>query len=63
MVLCARFVRTSFSTFRKELRFPLSIPSVNVSKSAADLDKLTEEMVNGKLHFLCSCVSSESFFK
>ena len=63
MVLCARFVRTSFSTFRKELRFPLSIPSVNVSKSAADLDKLTEEMVNGKLHFLCGCVSSESFFK
>ena len=33
--------------------FPLRISSVNVTKFA-DLVTITEEILNGKLHFLCS---------
>ena len=40
----------------KNWSFPLRISSVNVTKSAvpADLVTFTEEILNGKLHFLCS---------
>ena len=40
----------------KEWSFPLRISSVNVSKAQfpADLVTFIEEILNGKLHFLCS---------
>ena len=51
-------------SLHKKWSFPLRISSVNVTKSAeespnstketADLVTLTEEILNGKLHFLCS---------
>ena len=46
-------------TLDKKLSFPLWISSVNVIKSAgtADLVTFTEEILNGKLHFLCSANS------
>ena len=38
----------------KKWSFPLRISSVNVTKSATtDLVTFTEEILNGKLHFLC----------
>ena len=39
-----------------KISFPLRISSVNVTKSAghADLVTFTEEILNGKLNFLCS---------
>ena len=43
-------------TLHKKWSFPLRTFSVNVTKSAitADLGTFTEEIRNGKLHFLCS---------
>ena len=43
----------------KKWSFPLRIFSVNVTKPAdpADLFTFTEELLNGKLHFLCSVAS------
>ena len=44
-------------TLHKKWSFPLRISSVNVTKSAqktADLVTFTGEILNGKLHFLCS---------
>ena len=40
------------------MKFPLKISSVNVTKSAgtADLVTFTEEILNGKLQFLCSAL-------
>ena len=40
----------------KKWSFPLKISSVNVTipQFAADLVTFTEEIFNGKLHFLCS---------
>ena len=40
----------------KKKGFPLKIFSVNVTKYVfpVDLVKFTEEILNGKLHFLCS---------
>ena len=45
----------SHFTLRKKLSFPLRIPSVNPTKSAVstDLVTFTEEILNGKIHFLC----------
>ena len=40
-------------TLHKKWSFPLRISPVNVSKFA-DLDTFTGEILNGKLHFLCS---------
>ena len=41
-------------SLRKKWSFPLRISSVNVTKSAtANLVTFTEEILNGKLHFLC----------
>ena len=44
------------SSLHKNRSFPLRISSVNVTKSAgtADLVTFTEEILNGKLDFLCS---------
>ena len=43
-------------SLHKKWGFPLSISSLNVTKSAGncDLVTFTEEILNGKLHFLCS---------
>ena len=53
---------TDFLSLHKKWRFPLRISSVNVTKSAnpetANLVTLTEEILNGKLHFLCSAWSA-----
>ena len=40
----------------KKRSFPLRISSVNVTKSAVScgFGHITEEILNGKLHFLCS---------
>ena len=38
----------------QKISFPLRISLVNLTKSAADLGTFTEEILNGKLHFLCS---------
>ena len=48
-----------FTQHRKR-RFPLRISSVNVTKSAVfcDLVTFTEEILNGKLRFLCSVTHS-----
>ena len=47
----------------KKWSVPLMISSVNVTKSAvsADLVTFTEEILNGKLHFLCSATKIGSF--
>ena len=37
----------------QKMRFPLRISSVNL-RETADLVRFTEEILNGKLHFLCS---------
>ena len=37
--------------------FPLRISAVHVTKSATDLVTFTEEILDGKLHFLCSDVA------
>ena len=44
------------STLHKNCSFPIRISSVNVTKSAVLADLLTfiEEILNWKLHFLCS---------
>ena len=44
----------------KKWSFPLRISSVNVTKSAGNWRNLTEEILNGKLHFLCSLFSQVS---
>ena len=46
----------------KKWSFPLRISSVNMTKLhfPADLVTLTEEILNGKLHFLCSEQSGQS---
>ena len=41
-------------TLHKKRSFPLRISLVNVTKSA--VSKFTEEILNGKLHFLCSVI-------
>ena len=43
-------------TVHKKIRFPLRISSVNVTKSAVSTDLVIfdKEILNGKLHFLCS---------
>ena len=47
---------------QKKRSFPLRISSVNVIKSAepADLVTFTEEILNEKLHFLCSEMLTKS---
>ena len=40
-------------SLHKKWNFPLKISSVNVQETA-DLITFTEELLNGKLHFLCS---------
>ena len=47
------------STLHKKWSFPLWISSVHTTKSAetADLVTFAEEILNGKLHFLCSAIS------
>ena len=45
------------NTAQKKSSFPLRISSVNVTKSAVSSYQMvtfTEEILNGKLHFLCS---------
>ena len=46
----------SKNIFTAQKSFPLQISSVNVTKSAVSCDLIifTEEILNGKLHFLCS---------
>ena len=48
--------RAFLSTLHKKWSFQLQISSVNVAKSAGNcgLVIFTEEICNGKLHFLCS---------
>ena len=41
----------------QKMKFPLRISSVNVTKS---LVTFNEEILNGKLHFLCSAVFAEN---
>ena len=43
--------------------FPLGISSVNVTKSAADLVTFTREILNRKLHFLCSVLEMNWIFR
>ena len=45
-----------FFTLHKKWSFPLKISSVNVTKSA-----FTDEILNGKLHFLCSVITENTF--
>ena len=47
-------------TLRKKCSFPLRISSLNVFPE--DLVTFTEEIHNGKLHFLCSRNPSKSLF-
>ena len=48
-------IKLLFKHCTKKRSFPLKISSVNVTKSEdADLAIFTEEILNGKLHFLCS---------
>ena len=46
------------ATLHKKSSFPLRISSVNVTKPQfpADLVTFTEEILNGKLQFLCSAI-------
>ena len=48
----------------KNWSFPLRISSVNVTKSAvpADLVTFIEEILNGKLHFLCSLIAKHEAY-
>ena len=43
-----------YITLLKKCSVLLRISSVNVTKSAVDLVTFTEEILNGKLHLLCS---------
>ena len=56
-VLCLLYYYINFKqvTLHKKSSFPLRISSINVTKSQfpADLVTFTEEILNGKLHFLC----------
>ena len=51
-----KVLRRFFSNTVQKMKFPLRISSVNVTKSAETTDLVTfaEEILNGKLHFLCS---------
>ena len=55
-VIAQLWERLQLLTLHKKLSFPLRISSVNVTKSAGtvDLVTLSEEILNRKLHFLCS---------
>ena len=46
-------------TLHKKWSFPWRISSVNVIKSAGNLVTFTDEILNGKLHFLCSAKYAE----
>ena len=41
-------------SLHKKRSFPLRISSVNVTKSAGNLNGKSKEILNGKLYFLCS---------
>ena len=53
VMLCRKWLTP---TLHKKWSFPLRVSSVNVTNSAVycDLVTITEEIRNGKLHFLCS---------
>ena len=51
-------VITSFFNTLQKMKFSTKISSVNVFKYAANSVTLTEEMFNGKLHFLWGCFSN-----
>ena len=53
----------SFVALDKKWSFPLSISSENVTKSAGNcwFVTFTEEILNGKLHFLCSVENCDEF--
>ena len=61
-LLARPIMRTSLN---KSESFPLRVSSVNVTKSAFSLDlaTFTEEILNGKLHFLCSAWKSNMEIK
>ena len=44
-------------TLHKKWSFPIRTSSVNMSKSTVRTDLVTEETLNGKLHFLCSDIN------
>ena len=49
-------ISQSQQELQKKCSFPLRISSINVTKSAGNcgFSQFTEEILNGKLHFLCS---------
>ena len=55
-MLALPFCRRPESSLHKKWIFPLRISSVNVTKSAVNwgMATFTEEIFNGKLHFLCA---------
>ena len=52
------YLLQSLLTLHKKRSFPFRISSVNVTKSAVScgLFTFTEEVLNGKFHFLCSVI-------
>ena len=58
--ICSVMLKRTHCT--KKRTFPLRISSANVIKSVgnADLVTFTEERLNGRLHFLCSDLTSKS---
>ena len=56
MIMFPIYVKKRVQTLHKKRSFPLRIFSVNATKSTgnANLVTFTEEILNGKLHFLCS---------